>query len=62
MSNQIKDSLPKVQDIENNSGTSDFDVETKKVFIEPEISQPVDVLEATRFFQGPRESGAQNIT
>jgi hypothetical protein len=25
--------------------------ETKKAFIEPEISSPVDVLEATAFFQ-----------
>jgi hypothetical protein len=25
--------------------------ETKKAFVEPEISSPVDVLEATAFFQ-----------
>jgi len=31
----------------------------KKKFIEPEISQPVDVLEATTFFQ-LAESGATN--
>jgi hypothetical protein len=32
---------------------------TKRPFIEPEISQPVDVLEATTFFQSV-ESGATN--
>lgn len=31
----------------------------KKTFIEPEISQPVDVLEATTFFQ-LTDSGATN--
>ena len=31
----------------------------KKAFIEPEISQPVDVLEATTFFQ-LTDSGATN--
>jgi hypothetical protein len=31
----------------------------KRKFIEPEISVPVDVLEATTFFQGPT-SGVSN--
>ena len=31
----------------------------KKLFVEPEISQPVDVLEATTFFQSV-DSGATN--
>ncbi len=31
----------------------------KKLFVEPEISDPVDVLEATTFFQ-PGTSGATN--
>ncbi len=31
----------------------------KKEFVEPEISQPVDVLEATTFFQA-LDSGATN--
>ena len=31
----------------------------KKIFAEPELSNPVDVLEATTFFQGP-ESGVTN--
>jgi hypothetical protein len=32
---------------------------SKKKFVEPEISQPVDVLEATTFFQAV-DSGATN--
>ena len=38
-------------------GTSE--IAQKKVFIEPEISSPVDVLEATTFFQFT-DSGATN--
>jgi hypothetical protein len=34
-------------------------VESKKVFVEPTISVPVDVLEATTFFQAAT-SGATN--
>jgi hypothetical protein len=47
---------------ENVSTLSDAAVETlpaKKKFIEPEISTPVDVLEATTFFQAAT-SGATN--
>lgn len=32
---------------------------SKRKFVEPEISQPVDVLEATTFFQA-LDSGASN--
>jgi hypothetical protein len=39
------------------SGTSE--IAQKKVFIEPELSSPVDVLEATTFFQFT-DSGATN--
>ena len=35
------------------------EVETKKAFVEPTISVPVDVLEATTFFQAAT-SGATN--
>ena len=35
------------------------EVEDKKVFVEPTISVPVDVLEATTFFQAAT-SGATN--
>ena len=34
-------------------------VSSKKKFVEPEISQPVEVLEATTFFQA-LDSGATN--
>lgn len=48
---------------ENVSTLTDAGVETlptaKKKFIEPEISTPVDVLEATTFFQ-TTTSGATN--
>ena len=48
---------------ENVSTLTDASVETlqtaKKKFIEPELSTPVDVLEATTFFQAAT-SGATN--
>jgi hypothetical protein len=48
---------------ENASNLTDATIETppmaKKQFIEPEISTPVDVLEATTFFQAAT-SGATN--
>ena len=40
-------------------GISGEDSEIKKVFVEPAISVPVDVLEATTFFQAAT-SGATN--
>jgi hypothetical protein len=30
----------------------------KKIFVEPELSNPVDVLEVTTFFQGATSGGA----
>ena len=41
------------------AGVSGECSETKKVFVEPTISVPVDVLEATTFFQAAT-SGATN--
>ena len=46
-----------VQDLETSSET--LRVAQKKVFVEPELSSPVDVLEATTFFQFT-ESDATN--
>ena len=43
----------------NASGVSGECSEIKKVFVEPTISVPVDVLEATTFFQ-TATSGATN--
>jgi len=38
---------------------SHFEAVAKKTFVEPELSSPVDVLEATTFFQSAT-SGATN--
>jgi hypothetical protein len=43
----------------NNETTENHAKVPKKKFIEPEISQPVDVLEATTFFQAV-DSGPTN--
>ena len=47
-----------VQELETASSESS-DAAQKKVFVEPELSSPVDVLEATTFFQFT-DSGATN--
>jgi hypothetical protein len=46
------------QELETISGGTS-EIAQKKVFIEPELSSPVDVLEATTFFQFT-ESAATN--
>ena len=43
----------------NGKGVNGEDSEIKKAFVEPTISVPVDVLEATTFFQSAT-SGATN--
>ena len=43
--------------VHNGTGVSDGEI--KKAFVEPSISVPVDVLEATTFFQSAT-SGATN--
>lgn len=50
----IKEELGGLKNV--NSGE---DIESKKAFVEPTISVPVDVLEATTFFQSAT-SGATN--
>lgn len=45
--------------VHNASGVTGEVSENKKVFVEPAISVPVDVLEATTFFQAAT-SGATN--
>ena len=45
--------------LDNVSDSISENVATKKPFIEPEISVPIDVLEATTF-QQPVTSGATN--
>ena len=45
--------------LRNGKGVNGEDSEIKKAFVEPTISVPVDVLEATTFFQSA-SSGATN--
>jgi hypothetical protein len=45
--------------LQNGSGLAGEAIERKKTFVEPAISVPVDVLEATTFFQ-LSSSGATN--
>jgi hypothetical protein len=46
--------------VNNETSENQTDVPaTKRKFVEPEISQPVDVLEATTFFQA-LDSGSSN--
>jgi len=42
---------------DDNPATTEPSVAAKKTFIEPAISQPVDVLEATTFFQTVESGG-----
>jgi hypothetical protein len=45
--------------LQNGNGLTGECIESKKAFVEPTISVPVDVLEATTFFQ-VSTSGASN--
>jgi hypothetical protein len=47
------------EEIDSGSGVSGERSESKKAFVEPAISVPVDVLEATTFFQAAT-SGVSN--
>ena len=53
--NQSVETLINTETTENQTS----DTSAKQKFVEPEISQPVDVLEATTFFQAV-DSGATN--
>jgi hypothetical protein len=46
----LKDTLAKAVVADPESSAIEPDTNVKKPFIEPEIQQPVDVLEATTFF------------
>jgi hypothetical protein len=48
-----------IASLHNSNGVSGECSEIKKAFVEPTISVPVDVLEATTFFQAA-SSGATN--
>lgn len=43
--------------VHSGSGVTGESGESKKAFVEPAISAPVDVLEATTFFQGGTSGG-----
>ena len=43
--------------VHSGTGATGEITESKKVFVEPTISVPVDVLEATTFFQGGTSGG-----
>lgn len=49
-SNSVSEQL---EQIERNESALSQPVQEKKPFVEPVVSVPVDVLEATAFFQGP---------
>ena len=55
--NLIPVQLPEVKEAVET--TQDGAAATRRAFVEPEVSFPVDVLEATTFFQSA-ESGATN--
>ncbi len=54
--NQVSEQLEQIKEGQN--ALSQQPVQEKKTFVEPVISVPVDVLEATAFFQGPT---AENV-
>jgi hypothetical protein len=56
-----QDQNPQVESLAKNETTEDQVTvpSSKRKFVEPEISQPVDVLEATTFFQAV-DSGSTN--
>lgn len=54
--NEICTGEPSAKQIDKNSG-GEFQRNGKRPFVEPEISVPVDVLEATTFFQTVESGG-----
>ena len=59
MSKQNEITNEEIAGLHNGSAVNGEGSEIKKVFVEPTISVPVDVLEATTFFQAST-SGATN--
>jgi len=58
-SNPIGEQTEQVERIESATGQP---AQNKKPFIEPVVSVPVDVLEATAFFQGPTVDTIASLT
>jgi hypothetical protein len=58
-SNPVNEQLKQV---EHRDGALTQPAQDKKPFVEPVVSVPVDVLEATAFFQGPTVDTIQTLT
>jgi hypothetical protein len=60
-----KNSTPvneQLEQLERGEGVLSQPVQEKKPFVEPVVSVPVDVLEATAFFQGPTVDTVSTMT
>lgn len=58
-SNPVNEQL---EQIERSESTLAQPTQEKRPFVEPVVSVPVDVLEATAFFQGPTVDTIQTMT
>ncbi|MDQ1525342.1 MAG: hypothetical protein QOG00_3491 [Pyrinomonadaceae bacterium] len=58
-SNTVKEQL---EQVERGESALAQPAQDKKPFVEPVVSVPVDVLEATAFFQGPTVDTIQTLT
>ena len=58
-SNPVNEQL---EQLERSEGTLNQPAQEKKPFVEPVVSVPVDVLEATAFFQGPTVDTVSTLT
>jgi hypothetical protein len=58
-SNPVNEQL---EQLERGEGVLSQPAPEKKPFVEPVVSVPVDVLEATAFFQGPTVDTVQTLT
>jgi hypothetical protein len=58
-SNSVNEQL---EQMERGESVASQPVQEKKPFVEPAVSVPVDVLEATAFFQGPTVDTIQTLT
>ena len=58
-SNPVNEQL---EQLERSEGAHNQPAQEKKPFVEPVVSVPVDVLEATAFFQGPTVDTIQTLT
>lgn len=58
-SNPVNEQL---EQLERGESVTSQPIQEKKPFVEPAVSVPVDVLEATAFFQGPTVDTIQTMT